>query len=151
MQWKQLLEADRHDVWCTASTRQEIGNVESWRKPVDQVLRKAFEALQIGVVGRDLHEETDVRHLTSVTNDRAQLIHYFTSHSAASAGLETPRSLRFPVPSSYTQPWIQTSFPSSLALLIAAVLLKFSTCLTTFASTTIGRASATGFDATPSD
>ena len=67
MQRKQLLEADRHDVWCAASTRQEIGNVKSRREPVDQVLRNAFVALQICVVRRDLDEETAVRHLTSVT------------------------------------------------------------------------------------
>ena len=65
MQGKQLLEADCHDVWCAVSTRQEVGYMESRRKPVNQVLRKALETLQIGVVRRNLHQETAVlRHLT---------------------------------------------------------------------------------------
>jgi len=57
-QWEQLLEPYGDDVWCTPFAQEEARDLEGWGQPIDQILGKTMNALQICVVGCYLNQET---------------------------------------------------------------------------------------------
>jgi len=57
-QWEQLLEPYGDDVWCTPFAQEKARDLEGWGQPIDQILGKTMNALQICVVGCYLNQET---------------------------------------------------------------------------------------------
>jgi hypothetical protein len=56
MEGEKLLKANRDNVRSARLARQEVGNFEGGRKPVDEVLGYAAEALQGCIIGSDLYK-----------------------------------------------------------------------------------------------
>ena len=58
MKRKQLLEADRDNIWGAALAREKRRDLEGGRKPVDEVLWQAALCLEVCVIRGDLDEGT---------------------------------------------------------------------------------------------
>lgn len=58
VKWEKFLKTNSNDVGCPRSSGQEFGHLECGRQPVDQVLRKSEDALEVRVVRSDLHQQT---------------------------------------------------------------------------------------------